>query len=103
MIQQLIKAQKNLKYAQLVGIGIFILLFIAKRNLFHNYQFVLIAILALITAIWSFKNIYILAKNKSHLMHYSKVRLILWVCGFYAFILLLLSVLELYIYRDLLF
>lgn len=103
MVAKLIKAQKNLKNAQLVGIGVFVLMTLAKRfPPVSNYQFVLLFALAAVTAVWSFKNIYILQKNKSHLMHYKKVRLVLWVCGFYAFILLVLSALELYIHRDLL-
>lgn len=100
MSQQIITAQKQLKRAQLAGIGVFVLLSISKRQFFHPYQFVLIAILAIVTAIWSIKNIMILQKNKSHILNYKKVRLVLWVCGFYAAILLLLSFLELYIHRS---
>jgi hypothetical protein len=90
------KAQKELKRTQIIGIIIYLILAYAKRYPFWNYQFELITLLASINAFFVMKNVIFIAQQKQHILNYSKVKWLLWICGGYAVLLLLLSVLELW-------
>ncbi len=97
MFQKIQFAQKHLKIAQFVGIGIYLLLMIAKKYLLHPYQFGLIALLAILNGIWVYVHLYTLYKYRKSISNYNKARMIMLVCGFYALILVVLSLLEAYI------
>lgn len=97
MIQKINKAQKDLKRTQMIGIAIYLILAYAKRNPFWEFQFETILALALVNALFVMKNVIFIARQKQYIINYSKVRWLLWICGGYAILLLLLSMLELFI------
>jgi hypothetical protein len=102
MIEKIKQAQKQLKAAQLIGIGIYLLLILGRRYFVNNYQFVFITLLAVVNAIWVFKNLILLFKHKNYILNFNKAKIVLWVGGVYAILLVVLSVLETYIQRGLL-
>lgn len=97
MVQKINKAQKDLKRAQLIGIAIYLIMAYAKRKPFWEFQYEGIMALALVNTYFVMKNVIFIARQKQYITNYSKARWLLWICGGYAFLLLLLCALELFI------
>ena len=92
------KAASRLKQCMIFGVVLYVVLAVIKRQHVFEGEFWVIGAFSTILAFLMFAQIAQIVKARHQIANFSKLKLTMWVCGIYGFMLMVLSWLEVYLH-----